>query len=45
MKIMPGKKQPTDPMTRNALKALREAVAEVIEKARRDGRKIAIWRD
>lgn len=32
-------------MTRDALKALREAVAEVIEKARRDGRKIAIWRD
>ena len=32
-------------MTRMALKALREAVAEVVEEHRREGRPLAVWRN
>lgn len=39
------RQQPKDPMTRKALKALREAVAEVYEKARREGRPLAVWKE
>ena len=42
MKII---RTPKDPMTRKALKALREAVAEVVEQHRREGRPLAVWRD
>lgn len=37
--------RPKDPLTRMALKALQEAVAQVVEEHRRDGRPLAIWRD
>jgi len=32
-------------MTCKALKALQEAVAEVVERHRRDGRPLAVWQD
>ncbi|HUJ08826.1 MAG TPA: hypothetical protein VL171_02265 [Verrucomicrobiae bacterium] len=32
-------------MTRKALAALREAVAQVVEEHRREGRKLAVWRN
>jgi hypothetical protein len=38
-------RRPKDPMTRKALKALREAVAEVVEQHRREGRPLAVWRN
>lgn len=37
--------QPKSLLARKALKALQEAVAEVVEKARRDGRRIAVWKN
>ena len=37
--------QPENSMTRKALKALREAVAEVVEEHRREGRPLAEWKD
>ena len=37
--------KPRNPMTRKALKALKEAVDEVVEKHRRDGRPLAVWQD
>lgn len=43
--MKPKPQQPKDPMTRKALMALREAVAEVYEKARREGRPLAVWQD
>ena len=32
-------------MTRKALTALREAVAQVVEEHRRDGRPLAVWKN
>jgi hypothetical protein len=32
-------------MTRKALTALREAVAQVVEEHRREGRPLAVWQD
>jgi hypothetical protein len=37
--------RPKNPMTRKALTALREAVAQVVEKHRREGRPLAVWQD
>ncbi len=34
-----------NPMTRKALRALREAVAGVVEENRREGRPLAVWQD
>ena len=36
---------PKNPMTRKALTALREAVAQVVEEHRREGRPLAVWQD
>jgi hypothetical protein len=36
---------PKNPMTRKALAALREAVAQVVEEHRREGRPLAVWQD
>jgi type IV secretory pathway protease TraF len=38
-------RKPKDPMTRKALTALRDAVARVVEKHRREGRPLAVWQD
>jgi hypothetical protein len=38
-------RKPKNPMTRKALTALQDAVAQVVEKHRRDGRPLAIWQD
>jgi hypothetical protein len=43
MKTVP--KQPKDPMTRKALKALQEAVAITVEEHRREHRPIAEWQN
>lgn len=37
--------KPKNPMTRKALTALREAVAEVVEEHRREGRPLAVWQN
>jgi hypothetical protein len=37
--------KPKNPMTRKALAALREAVAQVVEEHQRDGRPLAEWQD
>jgi len=37
--------RPQNSMTRNALTALQEAVAQVVAEHRRDGRPLAIWQD
>lgn len=34
-----------NPMTRKALTALQEAVAQVVEQHQRDGRPLAVWQD
>jgi hypothetical protein len=34
-----------NPMTRKALMALQEAVAQVVEEHRREGRPLAVWRN
>ena len=37
--------RPKNSMTRKALTALREAVAQVVEEHRREGRPLAVWQD
>lgn len=37
--------KPKNPMTRKALTALQEAVAQVVEQHQRDGRPLAVWQD
>jgi hypothetical protein len=37
--------RPKNPMARNVLTALREAIAQVVEKHRREGRPLAVWQD
>jgi hypothetical protein len=42
---MKTQNRPKNPMTRKALTALQEAVAQVVEEHRRDGRPLAEWKD
>lgn len=42
---MKNAKRPKNAMTRNALTALREAVAQVVEEHRREGRPLAVWQN
>lgn len=37
--------KPKNPMTRKALTALQEAVAQVVQEHQRDGRPLAVWQD
>lgn len=37
--------KPKNPMTRKALAALQDAVDQVVEKHRREGRPLAVWQD
>ena len=38
-------RKPKNPMTRKALTALQDAVAQVVEKHQREGRPLAVWQD
>jgi hypothetical protein len=42
---MKNSTRPKNAMTRKALTALREAVAQVVEEHRREGRPLAVWQD